>query len=74
MSGVWFLILSALVSFGFGTTHSQLRPMDNGGGPAVAIATPAPVDNGGGPAAASLDNGGGPFATMGDNGGGPATP
>lgn len=60
MSSLFFLLFSVLVSFGIGTTHSQVTASDNGGGPAISAAAPAPSDNGGGPAVTTIDNGGGP--------------
>lgn len=58
MTAVFSVLLSLLVTLGLGVSH--LHAMDNRGGPAATIATPAPPDNGGGPALTALDNGGGP--------------
>lgn len=58
MTAAFSALLSLLVWLGLGATH--LHAIDNGGGPAATIATPAPTDNGGGPALKAMDNGGGP--------------
>lgn len=61
MTSLFFLFFSALVSLGLGTAHSgAVAPMDNRGGPATTIATPAPADNRGGPFVSTMDNRGGP--------------
>lgn len=60
MTSLFFLFFSALVSLGIGAAHpAAVSPMDNRGGPATSIATPAPA-NGGGPAISPMDNRGGP--------------